>query len=115
MVRRKDERSTDSKQMFGGEGRVRMCRILENVDEMYGKGRIFNHIYLEKGYEVGWHIHQGDGETYYILRGRGEYNDNGSVVELLPGDVAFVDAGQGHSLKNTGDETLEAIALILYK
>ena len=49
MVRHKDERSTDIKQMFGGEGRVRMCRILENADEMYGKGRIFNHIYLEKG------------------------------------------------------------------
>ena len=64
MVRRKDERSTDSKQMFGGEGRVRMCRILENADEMYGKGRIFNHIYLEKGCEVGWHIHQEKPTTF---------------------------------------------------
>ena len=36
-------------------------------------------------------------------------------MTLGPGDVAFVDDGQGHSLKNSGPETLEAIALILYK
>ena len=64
---------------------------------------------------VGWHIHHGDGETYYILKGHGEYNDNGTAVRVGPGDVTFVDDGEGHSLKNTGDETLEAIALILFK
>ena len=37
------------------------------------------------------------------------------MTVLGPGDVAFVDDGEGHSLKNPGPETLEAIALILYK
>ena len=92
-----------------------MFRILEGADEMYGKGRIFNHVVLEPGCEIGWHVHQGDGETYYILKGQGEYSDNGRLLTVGPGDVTFVDAGEGHSLKNTGDENLEAIALVLFK
>lgn len=115
MIRRENERTVDVKKMFGGEGQSRMARILENPDEMYGKGRVFSHVTLEKNCEVGWHIHHGDGETYYILRGEGEYNDNGTVVTVRPGDVTFVDDGEGHSLINRRDEPLELIALVLYK
>ena len=115
MIRRSDEKNLDVKQMFGGQGQAKMFRILEGADEMYGKGRVFNHLFLEPGCEIGWHVHHGDGETYYILKGQGEYSDNGTVTTLGPGDVAFVDDGEGHSLKNVGQEPLEAIALILYK
>lgn len=115
MIRRSEEKTLDVKQMFGGQGQAKMYRILEGADEMYGKGRVFNHLFLEPGCEIGWHIHHGDGETYYILKGHGEYSDNGTMTTLGPGDVAFVDDGEGHSLKNVGQETLEAIALILYK
>ena len=115
MIRRREERALDVKQMFGGQGQAKMFRILEGADEMYGKGRVFNHLFLEPGCEIGWHVHHGDGETYYILKGQGEYSDNGTVTTLGPGDVAFVDDGEGHSLKNVGQEPLEAIALILYK
>ena len=115
MIRRNEEKTLDVKQMFGGQGQAKMFRILEGADEMYGKGRVFNHLFLEPGCEIGWHIHHGDGETYYILKGQGEYSDNGTVTTLGPGDVAFVDDGEGHSLKNVGQEPLEAIALILYK
>ena len=92
-----------------------MHRILNGADEMYGKGRVFSHLHLKPGCEVGWHVHQGDGETYYILRGRGLYNDNGTEVEVGPGDVTFVDSGEGHALLNNGEEELEAIALILFR
>ena len=92
-----------------------MLHILEPGEEMYNKGRVFNHLFLEPGCEIGWHIHHGDGETYYILKGEGEYSDNGNIVTLHPGDIAFVDDGEGHSLINRGTETLEAIALVLYK
>jgi len=115
MIRRSDEKTVAVKQMFGGQGQSRMQQILNGADEMYGKGRVFSHVILEKNCEVGWHIHNGDGETYYVLKGKGEYNDNGTVVELYPGDVAFVDDGEGHSIINREDEPLEMIALILYK
>ncbi len=115
MVRYNNEAKYTEKKMFDGAGTARMRLILESNAEMYDKGRVFNHLFLDPGCEVGWHIHHGDGETYYILKGHGEYNDNGTAVRVGPGDVTFVDDGEGHSLKNTGDETLEAIALILFK
>ena len=115
MVRYNNEAKYTEKKMFDGAGMARMRLILETNAEMYDKGRVFNHLFLDPGCEVGWHIHQGDGETYYILKGHGEYNDNGTVVTVGPGDVTFVDDGEGHSLKNIGDEPLEAIALILFK
>lgn len=115
MIRRSSEKTVETKKMFDGDGQVILQHILNGKDEMYGKGRVFSHVRLEPGCEVGWHIHHGDGETYYILRGTGTYNNNGELVQVHPGDVTFVDDGEGHSLKNTGDEPLEAIALILFK
>ena len=115
MVRRKDERLAERKQMFGGAGEALRVQILTGDEELYHKGRLFSHVCLEPGTEIGWHIHHGDGETYYILRGQGEYNDNGTLLTVGPGDTTFTDDGQGHSLKAIGDEPLEAIALILYQ
>lgn len=115
MVRRLEERITETKKLFNGEGQAIMTKILNGAEEMYGKGRVFNICTLKPGCEIGWHIHHGDGETYCILSGTGEYSDNGMPVLVGPGDVTFVDDGEGHSLKNTGEEDLVAIALILYK
>lgn len=113
-VRKVNEMKIERKKLFCGEGEAELHVILQGADEMYGKGRLFNHLYLEPGAEVGWHIHHGDGETYYILRGTGEYSDNGNVITVSAGDTTFVGDGEGHSLKNTGDEVMEVIALILY-
>lgn len=113
-IRKASDMKVEHKKMFGGDGEAEMHVILHGADEMYGKGRVFNHLFLEPGAEVGWHVHKGDGETYYILRGTGEYSDNGHLITVSAGDTTFVGDGEGHSLKNTGDEVLEAIALILY-
>ena len=114
-VRRRGDVPVMYKKMFNGEGEAEMHVILNGADEMYNKGRVFNHVFLAPGAEIGWHVHKGDGETYYILSGKGEYSDNGNIITVGPGDVTFVDEGEGHSMKNIGDEPLEAIALILFK
>ena len=114
VIRRKDEVPAEMKKMFGGAGEVEHHRLLLGAEEMYGKGRLFNHVVIRPGCELGWHVHHGDGETYYILKGRGEYSDNGTLIEVGPGDVMYVGDGEGHSIKTVGDEPLEMIALILY-
>ena len=114
IIRRREEVPVANMKMFGGAGEVEHHKILMGADEMYGKGRLFNHAVLNPGCEIGWHVHHGDSETYYILRGRGEYSDNGTLTEVGPGDVTNVGDGEGHSLKAIGDEPLEIIALILY-
>lgn len=115
MIRKSAEKTFEQKQMFGGRGEAKVFRILEGEQEMYGKGRVFNHIVLDPGCEVAWHVHNGEGETYYILKGNGLYNDNGVEHSVAAGDVCFVDDGQGHAIYNDGSEPLEMIALILFK
>ena len=65
--------------------------------------------------EIGYHIHNGDSETYYILSGKGRYNDNGTIVEIGPGDVAYCAPGEGHGLAYHDEKPVEMIALILYQ
>ena len=100
--------------MFGGEGEIEQHKLLLAPEEMLGKGRLFNRNVINPGCELGWHVHSGDCETYYILSGSGEYSDNGNIVKVGPGDITFVNSGEGHSIKNTGDVPIDIIALILY-
>lgn len=52
----------------------------------------------------------------YILKGEAEYVDEkGDKTVLYPGDVTITDSGQGHSIYAIGTETLEFIALVLFK
>lgn len=113
ITRSGDKASSRTEGFKGGVGYV-LNQVILPADGMYGKGRLFNHGRLEKDCEIGWHVHEGDGETFYILSGEGEYNDNGSVTTVRAGDVCFTDNGEGHSMKNLRDEPLEYIALILY-
>ncbi len=114
MVRTKQEQSVVFQCIRGGNGEAEMHKILNTVDEMYGKGRLFNHMFLAPGNSVGDHMHEGDNEIYYILKGSGMYNDNGTQVRLYPGDTAICNDGETHGMVNDGDEPLEFIALILY-
>lgn len=98
--------------MYGGAGSISK-NIIQPPKMMYGKNRMFMHGTLEKGSEIGWHVHTGDGEVYYILSGEGEFNDNGAVTTVKAGDVTWTPDGEGHSLKATSDK-LEFIALVIY-
>lgn len=116
MVKRSSEHRIDvAEGMFGGSGEVQFTRIAETPGDLYGKGRVFSVVTLNKGCELGWHIHKGDGEYYHILSGEGEYSDNGDILTLKAGDTAFCPEGEGHSISNRGDEPLVFIALVVYK
>ena len=114
-IRRKKEVPIDTKVMFDGPGVAENHVLIAGPQDLFGKGRLFNYIVLQPGNAVGWHVHHGDGELYYILSGRGEYNDNGTTVEVGPGDLTFTGPEEGHSIKCIGDEALTYMALILYE
>lgn len=99
----------------GGPGNMIADLIINNDAELYGKGRLFNEIILEKDCGVGYHVHNGDGEIYVILSGEAEYNDNGAITTVKAGDVTITYPGEGHGITNRNDEPLYFIALILYE
>ena len=99
---------------MGGEGHLAIRHILTSPDEMLRKGRAFAHSTLEPGASIGYHLHEGESEIYYIYSGKGEINDNGEIRPIRAGDTIVTPDGHGHGIKNTGDDPLHFIALILY-
>ena len=114
MIRKVADQVVESKNIRDGIGEVEMHKICESVEELYGKGRLFNRMVIAPGNTIGEHKHEGDNEIFYFLSGTGEYNDNGTIVTVEPGDTTICNDGEMHGLKNTGDVDLEFIALILY-
>jgi len=116
MIRKNDERLVEvAEHRFDGEGYVTVKSILNNPEELYGKGRVFAHTTLQPGHSIGFHVHNGESETYYIYSGKAEFNDNGTLQTISAGDVTHTPPGHGHGIKNIGDTPLEIIALILYQ
>lgn len=96
----------------GGEGHVITKRLL-GEKELNGKCRLFAEVTLEPGCSLGYHEHHEESETYYIIKGEGEYNDNGTLRPVKAGDVTFTPDNCGHGMKNTGTENLVFMALII--
>jgi len=115
MIKRKSSYATKHiEKMRGGEG-VAVIEDLLTPAEMYEKGRLYAKITLEPGSSIGYHLHEGEMETFFIISGEAEYFDNGETVRLVPGDTALNQSGNGHSVKSIGATPLEMIALILFK
>ena len=100
--------------MCGGKGHVLIKHIL-GEKEMNGKCGLYAEVTLEPGCSLGYHEHHGETETYYILSGEGIYEDNGTKIPAKPGDVFFCKDGDGHGIRNDGEEDVVFAALILKK
>ena len=86
---------------------------LAGFDTKNAKLRTFALAQLKAGEEVENHLHEGECEYYYIISGTGVYDDNGNIMEVKPGTVTYTPSGSSHGIKNSGDEILEFIALII--
>ena len=75
--------------------------------------RLFANVWLEPGASLGYHEHHNESETYFILAGQGDYDDNGTVCPVKAGDVTYTPDNHGHALTNTGDTDLVFMALII--
>ncbi len=112
MIKTKDEISIRTKLNEEGKEMVAFA----DLDQFPGKNekiRMFARVELKPGEEVKYHIHTGECEQYYILSGKGEYSDNGKVIEVMPGTVTYTPSGEGHGIKNIGQDMLVFIALIV--
>lgn len=116
MIRRNNEKKVDVvERKFGAAGFITVRNLINSDAEMNGKGRCFAHTTVLPGHGIGYHVHNGDTEIYYIYSGKGEYNDNGTITTVEAGDVTFTPSGTGHGITCIGDEPLELIALIIYE
>lgn len=96
----------------GGKG-VRLVKHILSAEEMGGKCRMYAEVTLAPGCALGYHMHENESETYYIIKGQGVYNDNGTLRPVGVGDKTFTPGGSGHGLENTGEADLVFMALII--
>jgi len=115
MIRRiEDCESEIIENMRGGDGCVTK-EVLLTPAELYDKGRLYAVLSLEPGASIGYHIHEGEMESYHIIGGIAEYYDGEETVTLRPSDTTLTPDGEGHSIKSIGDVPLVLIAQIIYK
>lgn len=97
----------------GGVGEATFHHLVTK-EGLFDKGRLFAHLSIPVGGTVGVHPHAEEAEYYYILSGQGTYLMDDQTYLVGPGDVCEVQPGHSHGLINTGDETLDFIALIVF-
>jgi mannose-6-phosphate isomerase-like protein (cupin superfamily) len=113
MIRRKTEMTREVRErMREGTGEVEILHLFKK-GELRGKTRLFARLILAKGCSIGHHVHEGEEEVFYILRGRAIVKEDGAVSEVGPGDAVLTGGGSGHSIENGGDEPVEILAVIL--
>lgn len=98
----------------GGDGYI-VREAMVTSEEVGEACKMYAKIHLDPGCEVGYHYHHGETESYFILTGHGTYDDNGEKQQANPGDLFLCKDGDAHGIKNTGDEELTFMALILKK
>ena len=115
MIRKSDEKVVERiEHKFGADGFITVRNLINSDEEMNGKGRCFAHTTVAPHSGIGYHLHNGDTEIYYVVSGKAKYNDNGTWTTIETGDVTFCPSGTGHGIDNDSDEPLEIIALIIY-
>lgn len=101
------------KNMCGGDGEVQISHILGSK-ELNGKCGLYASVTIQPGSSLGYHMHHGESETYYVVSGEGEYDDNGKTRKIKAGDVTFTPSGSGHALMCLGECPIVFMALIIY-
>ena len=95
-----------------GKGAVLIEKILD--EELGDKCGLYARVTIPAGSALGYHEHHGNGESYFILKGEGVYDDNGVKRTVKPGDETWTPDGSGHALDNSnGKEDLVFMALIV--
>ncbi len=112
MVIHPSEMKIDIKEkMREGEGSVKMLHLVEG-DKMKN-ARLLAHLTITPGSSIGTHEHLNETEYYIILKGKGIVLDNGIEKDVSPGDVVVTGGGESHSIRNTGHDDLELLAVII--
>ncbi len=112
MVTRSENCPRRDECLRNGKGTVNI-KDLTDKEGLYGHGRLFAHITVEPGHSIGFHDHQHETEFFYIIRGEGLFNDNGTPVTVRAGDVCATGCGDSHSIENVSDAPIEMVALIV--
>jgi mannose-6-phosphate isomerase-like protein (cupin superfamily) len=114
MIKRRDAMALETRErMRDGAGSVEILHVFAK-ENLRGRARLFARLKLGAGSSIGYHVHDREEEVFYILSGKGKVTEeDGKSSDVGPGDAVLTGNGGGHSIENTGSESLEILAVIL--
>ncbi|MBQ8639094.1 MAG: cupin domain-containing protein [Lachnospiraceae bacterium] len=95
-----------------GDGYVLMYPIL-STEELMGHGTLYARVVIPPHCGIGWHVHNGNTEPYYVIKGEGIFTDKDGEHRVTAGDICTIPCGEGHAMRNDSEEDMEMIALII--
>lgn len=98
--------------MRNGKGEVDILHLIEK-QSLFGKARLFAKLSVKPESSIGLHKHENEFEIFYVLSGKGLFNDNGNIIPVQTGDICFTTPGETHSIENTTQQDLELLAIIM--
>lgn len=96
----------------GGKGSVELHHLLE-MEQLAPNSRLLCKTIIEPGNSMGFHIHEGESEFFYVFSGVAKFYDGNEEALLYPGDTYFTPSGSGHSIEVIGEKPLEYLALVM--
>jgi mannose-6-phosphate isomerase-like protein (cupin superfamily) len=113
MIRKPEQMTSDVRQnMRGGTGDITITHYFKK-DEFTANTRLCARMTIPPGASVGSHQHLEEDEVYIVLSGKGELDDGTTTSAISAGDAILTGKGGSHAVKNTGDEPLEIVAVIM--
>ncbi|MDP3098105.1 MAG: cupin domain-containing protein [Syntrophales bacterium] len=85
--------------------------VLPLIAAAHNPGLTVSLVRLMPGAALPVHVHQNSIETFYVLRGIGVCRVGESECKIKPGWLGYAPPVIEHSIRNTGDEPLEAISI----
>jgi len=96
--------------MRGGRKHVQFTDLSAQLPP---KCRTFSILTLIPGASIGYHVHEGEAELFYVLEGNGRFQDDDQYFDISAGDCTATFSGHGHGVENTGDTNLVLLANIV--
>lgn len=96
------------KKCHDGEGQILFREVLKKED-FESNLQHFHETIVYPHSTIGNHLHKGNEEIYYIVRGEGTMIVDGEEVRVFAGDAVITHSGSHHGLINDTDEELKIL------
>lgn len=96
------------KKCHGGRGQI-IFREVFGRENFESNLQHFHETIILPHSTIGYHLHKGNEEIYYIVEGKGTMKVNGKKMVVSTGDAVITHSGGRHGLANTTDKELKIL------
>ena len=96
------------KKCHDGEGEILFREVFKKGD--FKSNLVHLHETIVRSYAtIGYHLHEGNEEIYYIVEGQGIMTVDGEEKKVASGDAIITYSGSKHGLVNNTDKDLKIL------